>query len=597
MTTTSLLTGETTAEATAGTTAAPPDRAPAASRWRRHGPHAAVAALYVLLGLVVMANFLPDPRGVGSAHLADDNTWFQWLLSHGAYSVRHLENPLFSVRQNHPDGVNMMANTSVLGVTLPLAPVTMLLGPRVTYVLWIVGACAGTAFVTYLVLRRHVVRSRTAAVIGGAFAGFAPGVVHHANGQPNFVSNFLLPVIVLRVVRLGRQGRWLRDGVILGLLVTYQLFVNEETLLVTATGCAVLVAAAAVLHREQARRCAPNFGRALLVTAGVAGVLCAYPLWFQFHGPGTFRGMPTFHVWGEDPAAYLTWPRDTLAGDAAPEKGIGRTEQNSWFGWPLTVLLVALAVLLWRRSVAARVAVVVAGVAGVLALGPELRLGGVHTGIPGPWAFVPDDLPVLGLLMPSRLTYAVIGAAAVLLAIGWDRLGSAALGRVAFGMALVPLLPTPLPAQADPRPPAFVTSGAWRGYVPAGRTLVPVPVPSNVLGRDGLSWAAWAQHEFAVPEGYFLGPDRAGFGHAGPVELSTLTRLADRTVRSGVAPVVTPSQRAAVLADLRRWNGAAVVVRARPADQPLRSLLEQIAGPPTAVLDVWVWKVPPGATG
>ena len=40
-------------------------------------------------------------------------------------------------RQNAPDGVNMMANTSLLGVTLPLAPLTMLLGPQVMYALYL----------------------------------------------------------------------------------------------------------------------------------------------------------------------------------------------------------------------------------------------------------------------------------------------------------------------------------------------------------------------------------------------------------------------------------------------------------------------------
>jgi hypothetical protein len=67
---------------------------------------------YLALGLLVTAHYLADPSGVVSAHLATDNTWFEWLLPHGAFSVRHLTNPLFSLRQNAPDGVNLMANTS-----------------------------------------------------------------------------------------------------------------------------------------------------------------------------------------------------------------------------------------------------------------------------------------------------------------------------------------------------------------------------------------------------------------------------------------------------------------------------------------------------
>ncbi|WP_199516088.1 glycosyltransferase 87 family protein [Nucisporomicrobium flavum] len=566
-----------------------PAAAPASSWLRRHRPDLGAAAVYVALGLVVMGRYLADPDGTLSAHLPPDNTWFQWLLSHGAYSVRHLENPLFSARQNVPDGVNMMANTSVLGVTLPLAPVTMLAGPRVAYVVWMAGACAGTAFSAYWVLRRHLVRSRAAAFAGGALAGFAPGVIHHANGQPNFVSNFALPLIVAAVARLGAGGRVRRDGVVLGLLVTYQLFVNEELLLITAVGCLVMTIAYAAFRRDEARRRARAFLGALGVTAAVAGVLCAYPIWFQFHGPMSFASMPFFTSWGEDPLTYLTFSRDTLAGGPASEAVVGRIEQNSWFGWPLTLVAVLLAVVLWRRSVAARVAAVTALAAAVLSLGPVLRVGGEVSGEPGPLAWLPRGLPVLGLLMPSRFTYVVIGALVVLVALGWDRLPWRT-GRYAIAAALLPLAPTPVPAMPEAPPPVFISSGAWRPYVPAGSTLVPVPVPSNWAGRETLGWSAAALHEFPVPEGYFLGPGVHGTGVMGPARPGTLSRLVTGLLTSGTVPVVSGPDRAAAQAEVRRWNGSVLVLRADAAHEPMRILVEQIFGPPRRVLDVWLWQ-------
>lgn len=203
-----------------------------------------------------------------SSHLPTDHSWFEWLFTHGAYSVRHLENPLFTTRQNAPLGVNMMANTSLLGVTLPLAPLTMLLGPQVMYALYLGGALAATAATSYWMLSRHLVRSRAAAFLGGAFLGFAPGVVHHANGQPNFVSNFLLPLIVVRVLRLGEAGRWRRNGVVLGLLVAYQIFINEEMLLLTALACLVVVLAYAVQRPAAARAVAGRFAAGWAWPAG-----------------------------------------------------------------------------------------------------------------------------------------------------------------------------------------------------------------------------------------------------------------------------------------------------------------------------------------
>ncbi|WP_212995845.1 hypothetical protein [Winogradskya consettensis] len=552
---------------------AAPVRAPS------RAPHVAAVTAYIVLGLVVMGEFLGDAGGRVSAHLPPDHTWFEWLLAHGAHVLAHGGNPLFSTTQNAPYGVNLMANTSVLGVTIPLSPLTLAFGPAVTYVVWMVAACAGTATTTYWVLQRYVVGSRAAAFAGGALAGFAPGVVHHANGQPNFVSNFLLPLIVAAVFRLGADGRWRRGGVFLGLLVTWQLFINEELLLVTALACGV----GAVFS---CRRLAPGFLRGLGVAAVVAGALCAYPLWFQFCGPQSFAGMPAFTTWGEDPLTYLTFPRDTLAGGPQSEAVQGRIEQNSWFGWPLTLLLAVLVAALWRRSVPARVAGGVAVLFAVLSLGPVLRLGGIRTGR-GPLAVLPEGVPILDLMMPSRLTYAVTGAAVLLVALGWDRLRPA---RLLIPLALLPLLPTPLPAMPERPAPTFITGGEWRHYVHPGGTLVPVPLPSNWLGRETLGWSAQALQEFTVPEGYFLGPDPEGKGHMGTQHASRTNQLITDIYRTHAAPALSETDRAAIRADITRWHGEAIVMRDEPANQPLRDLISQVYGPSMTVSDVWLWR-------
>jgi hypothetical protein len=255
-----------------------------------------------------------------SAHLPADHIQFESWLVHAAYSVTHLQNPLFSHQMNIPLGVNAMANTSVLGVGIPLTPVTLLFGPQISYAVYLTLALAGSAAAGYHVLSRHLVRSRVAAFIGAGFFGFAPGIVHHANGQPNFVTNFLLPFIVLRVFRLAEPGRARYHGLVLGLLVTWQVFVNEELLLLTALGMAFVVGLYAVLRPAEARRAARPFVRAGAVAVGCASLLLAYPVWFQFRGPQHYHGIQQeFSAWGEDVTAYVTFARDTLAGTPAVE--------------------------------------------------------------------------------------------------------------------------------------------------------------------------------------------------------------------------------------------------------------------------------------
>lgn len=583
--------------------------------------------LYLLLGILVCAGYWADIQHRVSAHLPTDHSWFEWLLSHGAYSVRHLENPLFSVRQNAPDGVNLMANTSVLGISLPMAPITMLFGPQVAYAVYLGGALAATAATSYWALHRHLVTSRAAASVGGLFVGFAPGIIHHANGQPNFVSNFLLPLIIVRVLRLGEPGsvasghsgaepaikrpessggRWVRDGLSLGLLVAYQVFINEEMLLLTALACLVVVGAYAGQRWSDARARSRPFLLSLGVGGGLAAALTAYPIWYQFNGPRSYRGLQygIFHSWGEDLSAFVTYSRDTIAGSPAVERALGQTEQNTWFGWPLVGLTVLVVVLLWRTSLAARTAAVVGAVFAVASIGPQVRLNGQVTDVPGPWSYIPDDLPLVEMMMPTRLSLATVGAIGVLLALAWDRVAAATapadpaarwvkiMAYATIVLALLPLFPRPLPTVQVGTPPRFITSGDWRPYVPAGRTLVPVPLPSNVHGLSTLRWSALTRHEFPVPGGYFIGPDATGNGTFGVPPRPT-TALMYGVIDSGTVPDIAEEHRRQAIEDLRYWHASVVVLGQHPRDDELLTLMTRLLGPGERVDDVWLWDVRP----
>lgn len=584
------------------------------SRWRPARADVLAIGVYLALGVLVCLNHWVDVPNRVSAHLPTDHSWFEWLFSHGAYSVWHLENPLFTTRQNAPDGVNMMANTSLLGVTLPLAPLTMLVGPQVTYVLYLGAALAATAGTSYWVLSRYLVRSRGAAFVGGAFLGFAPGIVHHANGQPNFASNFLLPLIVARVLRLGEPGRWRRNGVVLGLLVAYQIFINEEMLLLTALACLVVVGTYAVLRPRAAGRQAGTFAAALGTGGALALLLTAYPIWFQFNGPQSYRGLQggTFHSWGEDLKAFVTFPRDSLAGDEAVERTIGVTEQNTWFGWPLVLLTVVALLLLVGRSLVARILAVLTVVFTVASLGPVIRFDGVETDTDGPWAYVPEELPLVEMMMPTRLSLIVAAAVGVLLAVAWDTLSGSGrppvpaqraahpprlqrrwqrlVGYAAITLALLPLIPRPLPVEPVEPPPHFVTAGGWRPYVPEGRTLVPVPIPSNVHGLSTLRWSALTTHAFPIPGGYFIGPDEQGAGIFGAANRPT-TRLVYTTMDRNATPNVTDVERRQAVEDLRYWRASVVVLGAHPREAVLRDLMTSLLGAPQRVDDVWLWDV------
>ena len=76
---------------------------------------------------------------------------------------------------------------------------------------------------------------------------------------------------------------------------------------------------------------------------------------------------------------------------------------------------------------------------------------------------------------------------------------------VAVGLALLPLTPVPLATQERPPIPEFIRAGHWRECVEPGGVFVPVPLPTPPQPQP-MRWATAAGAEFALPEGFFIGP-------------------------------------------------------------------------------------------
>jgi hypothetical protein len=582
-----------------------------------------VAALALGLAGWVTAGLWLDPDGRALTVNSGDQALFEWLLAFGAQSLITGSDPLFTHLLNVPDGVNLAVNTSITVYGWAFAPLTLLAGPPVAFAVILTLNLAATAYAWYLLLSRPLALPRPAAAVAGLFCGFAPQMVSHANAHLNWTAQWLVPLLLWRVLTLREPGRWRRNGLLLGAAVAVAFSLAAEALFFTALACAVFVGcwAAARSRRAEARADLPTFVRGLAVAAGTALVLLAYPMWLHFFGPQRYAGTGFDHrIHAEDAAAYGAFPDRSLAGAAGLDTSLAPnpTEENSFFGLPLLLLAVACAALLWRRSRAGddpvsratlRAVLVVGGVFAVLSLGPRLKWFGEITEVPLPYAIL-GRVPVFDAALPARLALVVTPVVGLLLAwtLALSRGGFGRVGRVAWpaavAVALLPLVPIPLITDEREPVPDFITSGRWREYVSDGGVLAPVPPTSDLL-PDGQRWQAHAlaarQGEFAIPAGFFLGPGGPdGRGRIGPVPRPTADLLAE-VARTGVVPPITESDRAAARADLAYWRAEVVVLpdRVHGAKWPVhvaavRRATTDLLGPPRRVDDVWLW-IPPGA--
>ncbi|WP_305093416.1 glycosyl transferase [Prescottella sp. R16] len=576
---------------TTGTTAAP-ER----TRRRITAADAAAAVSFLALAVFVLGR---QWRHLGDGYLASsgqDQTMWEWFFAVTAHSITNLDNPLSSTLQNYPLGVNLMANTAMFGVSIPLAPVTLLFGPTVTFTLALTLGLSGTATAWYWLLSRHVVTSRFAAAVGGVFCGFAPAMISHTNGHPNFVALFLLPVIALLVIRLGSGERPVRSGVLLGLAVAYQIFLGEEPLLIYSIAFAVFGLAYGASRPGDAIAAARRGIPGLCIGGAVALVIVAFPLWWQFLGPQSYHSIEHGPV-GNDANAFTRFPTQSLGGDPGSATGLSMnaTEENAFFGWPLILLATMTAVWL-RRIPVARAAAVTAAVMAVLSMGVELSVAHTATGITLPWAWF-AKLPLLESVLESRFAMGAVPAIAILLAVGTDR--AIAAGRDGqrsttllwlgwLAVALLPLAPTPADVAHRTPAPAFFADGTWRSYVTDGSVVtVPLPRPEDATA---LQWQVQQNFGYPIAGGYFVGP--AGpddNGKYGPDDRPTALVLT-KARETGQVPPIDNATRATARADLAFWNADVVVLPPGKNERALRATVNQLLGVDgTRVDGVWVW--------
>jgi hypothetical protein len=564
-----------------------------------------VGAAMVYLGFALLLTF----RLWGSAGTAEnpiDQVQFQFFLEHAAWALTHGHNPLFTTQMGAPLGVNLMSNTAFLGVAVPLIPVTLLLGSNISYSLALTVGLAGTALGWYVVLRRHVTKHRGVAFVAGALCGYGPGIAGHMLGHPNFVAQFLLPFIVSGVIGLRTTARPARSGFFLGLLIAYQVFINEELLFLTSLACAVMVVVYFLSRPRQALDETPRFLAGLGVAAGVTLSLTAYPLWFQFAGPQHAQGPIRWAAyWYNDVAGLPGYPRDGISGWLGVGSSYNNSvdETNGFLGLPLLVLALVAAVSLWNL-VAIRIAAVVALVGLLLSLGDSIHILGEET-IPGPYHLL-RDLPLFDSVIVSRFGLIATPAVAVLFASAAEKLmiltatGGQALPQQesrrqvvvwgALAALLLPIAPTPIKVAPTMPVPAFFAGSAWRAYVDDG-TIVPVPPGS--ISESTVRWILATDLQVRFVDGYFLGPmsDDDRSMRYGPPDRPTRVLL-QSVADNGTIPELNDLDRATALDDLRFWQADALVLGPQQYGDQLRQTVDQLLGRPGLwVAGVWVWDV------
>ncbi|MEX2289317.1 MAG: hypothetical protein WD794_03210 [Mycobacteriales bacterium] len=511
----------------------------------------------------------------------EDAPQTDWYLGWTPYAVSQGMSPWFSRHLVAPEGVNLMWNTLLPLPGLLAAPVTLTAGVLASHTLLAVLAFAGSATSMWWVAGRFAPWP-WARFAAGLLYGFSPYLVAQGTGHLN-LSLVLLPPLVLLLayeIYLRQRLRAVVAGGLLALVAFAQLMTTLEvlasTLVVSVAGTVVLaVQQRRHLTRGRLRHAAVGLGTA----AGLLTALAAWPLWVQFFGPRRV----TEPVQDASPYAadllgiVVPTVHQLLGTDATLTWGGNDSENGSYLGLPLLVVLVSLA---WRlRSVAVvRFAAVLGVVAWVLSLGERLHVAGTPTSVPMPYAVV-AHLPVLHNMAAVRFSLYVVLCAALVLAVGLDRLHASGRLRPAVTLPVValcvlPLLPDWPYSYQRADPPAYFTTGAVK-RVPEGSLALTYPVPRFPQSAPML-WQVQAGYRYRSVGGYVITPREDGSGtFTGGV---TAWERVVGQAPSGRLGEVEPQVVAALLLEMERLGAESVLVADVAGAEAVARVVEQVLG-------------------
>jgi len=559
----------------------------AALGWLERHPGLFVLCAY--LAAAVALNWrlwlgLGTTAGVGDPGPAD-NDLIAWFMRYAADAVAHGHLPaLVTTAMNAPHGINLMWNNTVLFPAVVLAPVTLLAGPLAGLTVLATLGYAGSAAAMYWLLRRHGA-GVLAGALGGAVFGFSPGMVNAGVAHYGMQFAVLVPLMIEAVLSIvtGR-GRPFLAGAWLGVLAAAQLFTGEEMVSDVAIASLVLVAVLVVSRPSAVRARLRGTVTGLGAAAAVALLLCARALWIQFHGPLAEHGSPwSIGLHGNgfgafvNPQAQLVFHTASSAAYAASH-GANRAEYVAYLGPPLLILVASVTVWYWR-DLRVRAAAVTWAVLEALSLGVNSPL------LPFHWL---QGLPLLGDMLPSRLSIMADGAAAAVLAFGLDLAMSSvprtagplrrAAPAVVALLAVLPLVPRPVAAITAPPVPAGWDTVFTRLRLPADASVLVVPAPYSQQG-EAMLWQADTGQPGELTAGWFLGPLPSGHGASaywGP-RFTIETVVCLDALWQGKA--TDPGCATAVRTALRYWHPAAVAADTGPGTR-LGRFLTGILGKP-----------------
>ena len=425
-----------------------------------------------------------------------------WFLAWWPHAIAHRLHPFLTDIVWAPTGYNLAWATSVPGLSVAMAPVTMTVGPLVAYNILALLAPALAAWGCFI-LCRGLTGEFWPALAGGYVFGFSTYVIGQLTSHIHLAFVALVPLAVHLVVRRLMGSLSARTFVTeLGLVLAAQFTISNEvfaTLAVFGTLTALIGIAVAPVALRQTLL----MTNALIVAAfGVATVLLAPYLYFML-AFGTPQGpIQDARMHSADLLNFVIPTPVTLVGGdflrPIADRFLGNYgESTAYVGLGLIALIAAFMRQTWRRP-CSKLLLLMLAIVILASLGPQLNVLGRST-IHLPWRAM-LALPLINHALPVRFTLYVFLLLAMIVAL-WLQRGATRSRWTVVTCALLLLVPNVTSSwwRSAVRVPPFFGEGIYRQYLSDAEHVLQIPIDNRA---DGMMWHAASGMSYRIVGGY-----------------------------------------------------------------------------------------------
>lgn len=439
---------------------------------------------------------------------AIQHTWNFWWTQRALSSGRL---PFATELLYYPEGAPLYRHTLGPALTLSLAPVTAFAGPVAAYNLALLLGVASAGYAVFL-LARYGAGHDMCAWIAGALVAASPFLAMKLQvSHLNLLYVGWLALLLFAALRLAetREGRYALLGAVSLAGVAY-----TDWYLALCAGCLLLSWVAVSLWRTpRPLSLVRSYTRmGLLAFLGIAPLLLGLWMTRKRYAPFSPSQRASWQVGVEGYSAdavglffpSLLQPHWRGVAEALTAPLVASVPViEGWYiaaGWTLLGLA---AVGVWRYGYARWRLLIVAAVGWLFSLGPEMRIAGVQTGIPMPYALL-QQLPLLeGGRRPNLFALICILVAAMFAAQGLRWLLERS-GRWRYVLLAGVVLVAGVELWPPPRQPAVIEAPTiYAAIASRPGPVVDVPVGSDIEARTLLHQMAHGQ---PILRGYLARP-------------------------------------------------------------------------------------------